>query len=163
VQHLQTELTEMSRKVQAAQAGLHDYIGAITSAQEEERSRLARELHDDTIQAVIALKQRVQLAQRLIQDQNGRQSLKDLEALAHFERALKVDGKLYLAAYYRAMLLRGTTGRWPLNVPKTSLNGSAKGPFHRRSLADWNLIVSSCWQQPMLSRRGKSRNSECPR
>jgi signal transduction histidine kinase len=82
VRHLQTELTEMSRKVQAAQEGLHDYIGAITSAQEEERSRLARELHDDTIQAVIALKQRVQLAQRLIQDQNARQALKDLEVLA---------------------------------------------------------------------------------
>ena len=82
VQHLQMELTEMSRKVQAAQEGLHDYIGAITSAQEEERARLARELHDDTIQAVIALKQRVQLAQRLIKDQNGRQSLKELENLA---------------------------------------------------------------------------------
>ena len=82
VQHLQMELTEMSRKVQAAQEGLHDYIGAITSAQEEERTRLARELHDDTIQAVIALKQRVQLAQKLIKDRNGRQSLKELEALA---------------------------------------------------------------------------------
>ncbi|KAA0261159.1 MAG: HAMP domain-containing protein, partial [Chloroflexi bacterium] len=66
VQRLQMELTEMSRKVQAAQEGLHDYIGAITSAQEEERNRLARELHDDTIQAVIALKQRVQLAQKSI-------------------------------------------------------------------------------------------------
>ena len=32
VQHLQMELVEMSRKVQAAQDGLHDYIGAITSA-----------------------------------------------------------------------------------------------------------------------------------
>ncbi|MCG3141689.1 MAG: hypothetical protein HDKAJFGB_03005 [Anaerolineae bacterium] len=82
VQHLQQELTEMSRKVQAAQEGLHDYIGAITYAQEEERARLARELHDDTIQAVIALKQRVQLAQKLIKDQNGRQSLKELETLA---------------------------------------------------------------------------------
>lgn len=82
VQHLQMELTEMSRKVQAAQEGLHDYIHAITSAQEEERARLARELHDDTIQAVIALKQRVQLAQKLVQNQNGRQSLKELEALA---------------------------------------------------------------------------------
>jgi signal transduction histidine kinase len=82
IQHLQTELTEMSRKVQAAQEGLHDYIGAITAAQEDERTRLARELHDDTIQAVIALKQRVQLAQRTIKDQNGKQSLKDLEALA---------------------------------------------------------------------------------
>lgn len=82
VKHLQKELAEMAHKVQAAQEGLHDYIGAITAAQEEERMRLARELHDDTIQAVIALKQRVQLAQKSIKDQNGRQSLKELEGLA---------------------------------------------------------------------------------
>jgi signal transduction histidine kinase len=82
VQHLQMELTEMAHKVKAAQEGLHDYIGAITSAQEEERTRLARELHDDTIQAVIALKQRVQLAQKTIKDQKGNQSLKELETLA---------------------------------------------------------------------------------
>ena len=82
VQHLQMELMDMSRKVKSAQEGLHDYIGAITSAQEEERTRLARELHDDTIQAVIALKQRVQLAQKLVQDQKGKQSLEELETLA---------------------------------------------------------------------------------
>jgi signal transduction histidine kinase len=82
VQHLQAELAEMSRKVQAAQDGLHDYIGAITLAQEEERNRLARELHDDTIQAVIALKQRVQLAWKSVKDQNGKQALKELETLA---------------------------------------------------------------------------------
>ncbi len=82
VQRLQKELTEMSRKVQAAQEGLHDYIGAITSAQEEERLRLARELHDETIQAVIALKQRVQLAEKLVKDQNGKRSLQELEGLA---------------------------------------------------------------------------------
>ncbi len=82
VRHLQMELSEMSRKVRAAQEGLHDYIGAITSAQEEERARLARELHDDTIQAVIALKQRVQLAQKAAMDQNGKQSLNELETLA---------------------------------------------------------------------------------
>src|SRR5215207_4270526 len=82
IQHLQAELTEMSRKVQAAQEGLHDYIGAITAAQEEERMRLAREIHDDTIQAVVALKQRLQLAQRAIKDERGKQSLKELETLA---------------------------------------------------------------------------------
>ncbi len=82
IQHLQLELTEMSRKVRAAQEGLHDYIGAITSAQEEERTRLARELHDDTIQAVIALKQRVQLTRKTVKDQSARQSLTELETLA---------------------------------------------------------------------------------
>jgi len=82
VQHLQTELTEMSRKVQAAQEGLRDYIGAITSAQEEERLRLARDLHDDTIQSVIALKQRVQLAEKSVKDQASRRTLTELETLS---------------------------------------------------------------------------------
>ena len=82
VQHLQQELAEMARKVQIAQNGLHDYIGAITTAQEEERERLAHELHDDTIQAVIALKQRVQLAQKSVKTQNGHQALNELETLA---------------------------------------------------------------------------------
>lgn len=72
----------MARKVQTAQNGLHDYIGAITTAQEEERQRLAHELHDDTIQAVIALKQRVQLAQRSVKTQSGHQALNELETLA---------------------------------------------------------------------------------
>jgi len=82
VRHLQMELAEMARKLQAAQEGLHDYIGAITAAQEEERLRLARELHDETIQAVIALKQRVQLANKSVKTGSGHQALKELESLA---------------------------------------------------------------------------------
>ncbi len=82
VRHLQMELAEMARKLQTAQEGLHDYIGAITAAQEEERMRLARELHDETIQAVIALKQRVQLANKSVKTESGRQALKELENLA---------------------------------------------------------------------------------
>lgn len=63
IQNLQAGLVHMAGKIQDAQENLHSYIGAITKGQEEERLRMARELHDDTIQALIALKQRVQLAQ----------------------------------------------------------------------------------------------------
>jgi len=82
IKHLQMELAEMARKLKTAQEGLHDYIGAITNAQEEERARLARELHDDTIQSIIALKHRVALAQKSVLNEQGKQSLKELELLA---------------------------------------------------------------------------------
>jgi signal transduction histidine kinase len=62
IRDLQDELAHMAKQLQAAQRSLHSYIGAITQGQEVERLRLARELHDDTIQSLIALKQRVQLA-----------------------------------------------------------------------------------------------------
>jgi len=63
ITRLQQTLIHLAEKVQRSQTGLRSYIGAITTGQEEERRRLARELHDDTIQALIALNQRVQLAQ----------------------------------------------------------------------------------------------------
>ena len=63
IQRLQAELARMAAKVQEAQASLRGYLGAMTAGQEEERRRLARELHDDTVQSLIALDQRAQLAQ----------------------------------------------------------------------------------------------------
>jgi signal transduction histidine kinase len=62
IQNLQNELIEMAERLQTAQQNLHGYIGTITSGIENERLNLARELHDDTIQALIALNQRIQLA-----------------------------------------------------------------------------------------------------
>jgi len=82
VRHLQVELAQMAQKLRAAQQGLHDYIGAITRAQEEERRRLARELHDDTIQSLIALKQRVQLARLELRGQPAADSMEELEGMA---------------------------------------------------------------------------------
>jgi signal transduction histidine kinase len=60
---------------------LHSYIGAITAGQEDERKRLARELHDDTIQSLIALKQRVQLAQMATKNGSSEASLTEVLSL----------------------------------------------------------------------------------
>ncbi len=61
IRNLQAELVDMAEKLAAAQQSLHSYIGSITAGVENERLSLARELHDDTIQALIALNQRIQL------------------------------------------------------------------------------------------------------
>lgn len=80
IRSLQAQLIEMSQKVQAAQRSLHGYIGEITAAQEEERMRLARELHDDTLQSLIALKQRVQMVKLMGNGTSG-DRLQELEQM----------------------------------------------------------------------------------
>ena len=82
VRHLQAELVQMAQKLRSAQQSLHDYIGAITRAQEDERRRLARELHDDAIQSLIALKQRIQLTRLGLKGQDSADSMAELENLA---------------------------------------------------------------------------------
>ncbi len=81
IRHLQAELVHLAHKVKAYQQGLRSYIGAITMGQEEERNRLARELHDDTLQSLIALSQRVQLAQLTQGEQADRNGLVEIQSL----------------------------------------------------------------------------------
>lgn len=78
IQRLQRALRHMGQKVQRAQASLRGYIGAITAGQEEERRRLARELHDDTLQSLIALQQRIQLARLRFDSPQVQQSVDEL-------------------------------------------------------------------------------------
>lgn len=66
IEDLRHTLDMMAKRIQSYQAAMHNYIGDITQAQEEERRRLARELHDDTTQALIALGQQLERAQQAL-------------------------------------------------------------------------------------------------
>jgi signal transduction histidine kinase len=81
VRQLQSELIHMAHQLRSAQQSLHNYIGAITTAQEDERRRLARDLHDETIQSLIALKQQVQLAKMDLSGNNDQGLLDDISGM----------------------------------------------------------------------------------
>ena len=66
IEDLRETINGMARQVREAQNAMENYIAQITRSQEDERKRLARELHDDTIQSLIALQQRVEMTQKAL-------------------------------------------------------------------------------------------------
>ena len=59
---LRRSMSGMVGHVRRAQEEHHAYTHALTHAQEAERARIARELHDDTIQSLIAVAQRIDMS-----------------------------------------------------------------------------------------------------
>ncbi len=82
IEDLRRTLDQMAKRIQSYQSGMHDYIAAITRGQEEERKRLARELHDDTVQALIALGHQVEMAQKAMTFDPGRATERLVEVRA---------------------------------------------------------------------------------
>jgi signal transduction histidine kinase len=64
LEELRQALHAMAQLLQSERAALQDYLREVTNAQEEERARLARELHDETVQTLIALDHKAQQVQR---------------------------------------------------------------------------------------------------
>jgi signal transduction histidine kinase/YHS domain-containing protein len=59
----------------------HAYIAALSSAQEAERGRLARELHDEVVQQLIALGHGVDRVQRLLERGEGARAAERLQGM----------------------------------------------------------------------------------
>jgi signal transduction histidine kinase len=61
IQDLHAALAHMVERLEGYQAGVLDYLDAVTQGQEEERARLAHELHDGPVQSLLALAQRTEM------------------------------------------------------------------------------------------------------
>jgi signal transduction histidine kinase len=74
---------EMVEQISRYQAGLRQYVAVITKSQEEERRRIARDLHDDTTQSLIAIGQRLELARDLVSESpaEATEQLRDLRKM----------------------------------------------------------------------------------
>jgi len=94
--HIARDITDEKR----AQENLHYYVQQITSAQEEERKRIAREIHDDAAQSVLVLSRRLdalvskpgrRLSPVLREDLKDLQGLSDdiLQSLRRFAQNLR--------------------------------------------------------------------------
>lgn len=98
IEDMRVTLNDMARQLQSYQAALHDYLREVTQAQEEERARLGRELHDETVQALIALSHKAQMVQRNFERSSPQTSqhiaelrqmiAQDINEVRRFSRAL---------------------------------------------------------------------------
>lgn len=101
IKHLQNVLAETAGDLYSAREALRGYIGAINDGVEKERRGLARELHDDTLQALIALNQRLQLAREMADTPEERSSLDELQqmtanTIANLRRLVRGLRPIYL-------------------------------------------------------------------
>jgi signal transduction histidine kinase len=98
IETLHHALQEMVARLETYQTELLDYMDAVTKGQEEERARLAREVHDGPVQSLIVLTQRTEIAKLKLQrgDYDGTDIL--LEQLRAAEVAVVEDLRRIIGA-----------------------------------------------------------------
>jgi signal transduction histidine kinase len=85
IQELQRAMQAMIDRIQGYEAGVRDYLEAVTQGQEAERARVARDIHDGPVQGLIALSQRSEMLRRRIERGETEAAAEMLDALREAE------------------------------------------------------------------------------
>ncbi|MBA4420704.1 MAG: hypothetical protein C0391_06125 [Anaerolinea sp.] len=94
VRSLQNRMVDMADNLRKARLSLEGYIGSITRGVEDERLRIAREVHDEPLQSLIALKHRMQSGQEVDPAENKttvQEVIDDLRMLVRGLRPVILD------------------------------------------------------------------------
>ncbi|MBI2914221.1 MAG: helix-turn-helix domain-containing protein [Chloroflexi bacterium] len=134
------------------QSRLQHLSSQVLSAHEAERKRIARELHDDTAQALTSILVRLRLLERSVENGNLRQSVEELRDLTGSTldsvRRMAVDLRptalddLGLVAALRSYVEKFST-RWPISIEFSS-NG-----LQRRLPAEVELVLYRIAQEAL--------------
>lgn len=106
IRQLHRGLRDMVERIRHYQESMRDYIDGITQGQEAERSRLSRDLHDETVQGLVAVGQRLQLAQRALERGEAQAAMEGIrrtrelcqETLGELRRMIQALRPVYLEA-----------------------------------------------------------------
>jgi signal transduction histidine kinase len=104
IEELHRAINEMVERLESYQAGVLDYLDAMSKGQEQERTRLAHELHDGPVQSVIALIQRTERAGMKMAQGNLSDARALLEELRETEVAVVEDLRRIVGALRPAYL-----------------------------------------------------------
>jgi signal transduction histidine kinase len=78
---LEHALNHMAGQIESYRDGMRRYVGAITQKQEEERRHIARELHDETVQSLLAISRSLELDQAAEIEPHRLKRLTELQTL----------------------------------------------------------------------------------
>jgi len=104
IQDLHRALADMAERIRGYEAGIRDYLTAITEGQEAERARLARELHDGPVQDLIALGHGTEMARRMVEQDEAEEARSLLADLQRSERETVAELRRIIGALRPAYL-----------------------------------------------------------
>ncbi len=84
IRELGQAFNHLVAQISSYKTGLQEYVASVTDSQEDERKRIARDLHDGTIQTLVAIGQRIELVRDALAEQplaQSRQQLTEIKAM----------------------------------------------------------------------------------